>query len=202
MVWPIREGISLMCPRFECARCGKSTIRKCRTAQFAAGRLKIGRREDSSLRPTAAWDCLSEGHPNSVLRSQDHHWARFDSLARNQTEIVFSEQNVENHEDLQHGVVAADTAPRPGPEGQMSEGRVKLLLHFREAFLVETLRVLPVLRRMVHAINEDHDCRTPGYIHIARTVVCESHSVDHPKRRVEAQRLQDHLSRKFELGNV
>jgi len=29
-----------------------------------------------------------------------------------------------------------------------------------------------------------------------------SHAIDHPKRRVEAERLHDYLSRKFEFGNV
>src|SRR5271169_6003741 len=124
-----------------------------------------------------AWDCLSEGHADSVFRSQDHHRACFDRLARNQAEIVFSEQNTQNHENLQHGVVAADTAPRPSSEGQMSEGRVKLLFRFGEAFLVVSLRVFPVLRRMMYAVNEHHDRRSPGYIDIPCAVVCERHSV-------------------------
>src|ERR1700733_11127405 len=38
-----------------------------------------------------ARDCLGERHADSVLRSQDHHRARFDCLARNQPEIVLSE---------------------------------------------------------------------------------------------------------------
>ena len=103
--------------------------------------------------------CLGEGHADSVLRPQDDHRACFDRLARSQLEIVFSEQNAQNHEDLQHGVVAADTAPRPGSEGQIGEGRVKLLIRFGEALRVETLRVLPVLRRMVRAVNEHNDRR-------------------------------------------
>ena len=84
----------------------------------------------------------------------------------------------------------------------MGEGRVKLLLHFGEAFLVETLRVLPVLRRMVRAVNEHNDRRPPGYNEIPCAVVGQSHSVDHPKRWVKAQRLQYDLSRKLELRNV
>src|SRR5450432_339473 len=57
---------------------------------------------------------LSEVHPDSVPRPQDDHRTRFDHLARNQPEFVFFQQNTQNHEDLQHGVVAADTAARPG----------------------------------------------------------------------------------------
>src|SRR5207249_4078322 len=104
--------------------------------------------------------------------------------------------------DLQHGIVAADTAPRPSPEGQMSEGRVTLLIHFGEPFVIEILRVLPVLRRMVRAVDEHNDRRSPGYIEIACAVIRESHSIDHPKWRIKAQRLQYHLSCELELGNV
>ena len=109
-----------------------------------------------------ACDCLGEGDADSVLRSQDDHWARFDRLARNHLEIVFSEQNAQNHEDLQHGVITADTAPRPSSEGQMGEGRVKLLIRFAEALRVEGLRVPPVLGSMVHAVNEHYDRRPAG----------------------------------------
>src|SRR5208283_4940906 len=59
---------------------------------------------------------------------------------------------------------------------------LKLLPHFGEAFRFETLRVLPVLGRMVHAVNEHNDGRSPGYIEIPCVVICESHSVDHPAR--------------------
>ncbi len=53
--------------------------------------------------------------------------------------------------------------------------------------------------RTVH-IHNDH--RSAGYGDVAYAVVCDSHAVDHPKRRVEAERLTDDLSRKFEFGNV
>src|SRR4029077_18783766 len=112
-----------------------------------------------------------EGHADSVLWSQDDHRARFDRLARSQMEIVFSEQNAQNHEDLQHGVVAANTAPRPSSEGQIGEGFVKLLMRFRTALRLETLRVLPVLRRMVRTVNEHNDRRPSGDVEIPGTVV-------------------------------
>src|SRR5579863_2881604 len=145
---------------------------------------------------------LSEGHADSVLRAQDHHGAGFDGLARNQAEIVFSDQHAKNHEDLQHSVVSADTTPRPGPERQMTEGRVELLLRLGEAFVVENLRVRPVPRRMLHAVDKHHDGRAPRDVDISSAVVRQSHSVDHPKWRIETQRLQYDLSRKLELGNV
>ena len=67
---------------------------------------------------------LGEGHADSVLGSQDDHRARFDRLAWRQLKIVSSEQNAQNHEDLQHRVVTADTAPRSASEWQIGEGRV------------------------------------------------------------------------------
>src|SRR5580704_14876905 len=137
-----------------------------------------------------------------MFRSQDHHGARFDTLARDQAEVVLSQQSIQNHEDLQHGVVSADAAARPSPEGQMGEGGVTLLVHFGESFLIETLRGLPVPRRMVRAVDEHNHRRASRYIDTACAVVRESHAVDHPEWWIKAQRLQDHLSRKLELRNV
>src|SRR5271166_3954607 len=146
--------------------------------------------------------CFGEGHADSVFWAEDHHGAGCDGLAGNQAEVVFSEQNTQDHEDLQHGVVAADAASRAGAEGQMSEGRVKLFVRFGEAFRGETLRVLPILRRMVYAVNEHDDRRAAGYGDIACAVIRESHSVDHPKWRIQAQSFQDYLSCELELRNV
>src|ERR1700746_408241 len=55
---------------------------------------------------------------------------------------------------------------------------------------------------MVGAVNEHHHRRSPGYIDVACPVVSDGDSVYHPKRRIEAQRLHDDLSRKLELWNV
>src|SRR5215470_8369661 len=84
----------------------------------------------------------------------------------------------------------------------MGEGGEKLFLRLGEAFFIENLRILPVLRRMVRAVDEHNDCRSPGNIDVASAIVCEGHSVYHPKWRIKAQRLHDDLSRKLELWNV
>lgn len=82
---------------------------------------------------------LGEGHADSVFGSQDDHRARFDRLVGRQLKIIFSEQNAQNHEDLHHRVVTADTAPRSGSKGQKCEGPVQLLVRFGEALRIETL---------------------------------------------------------------
>ena len=51
---------------------------------------------------------------------------------------------------------------------------------------------------MVSAVHEHYDGRSSRYIEIPHAVVPESHAVDHPKRRVEAECLQSHLSGKLE----
>src|SRR5579872_236863 len=84
----------------------------------------------------------------------------------------------------------------------MSEGCMKFLVRLGKAFVIEILRVLPVPRRMMYAVNEHDDRRSFGYIDISSTVIGESHPVDHPKRRIQAQSLQDYLSRKLELRNI
>ena len=55
---------------------------------------------------------------------------------------------------------------------------------------------------MVRAVHEHNDRRSAGYGDIPYAVVRDGHAVDHPKRRVEAQRLLNDLSGKLELGNV
>src|SRR5271170_1020611 len=151
---------------------------------------------------TVACDCLGEDHANSVLRSQDDHRARFDRLAWNYLKIVSSEQIAQNHEDLQHRILIADTDPRSASEGQIGEGRAQLLVRLGETLGVERLRILPVARCMVRAINIDNDRRSSGYVDALYVVVRDGLAVDHPERRVEAERLLNDLSGEFELGNV
>ena len=149
-----------------------------------------------------ACSCLSEGHADSVLRSKDHHRARFNRLAGGQLKVIFPEQIAQNHEDLQHRVVAADASPRSAPKGEMGEGRVLRLVRFGEARWVETLRVLPVARRMVCAVNVHNNRRSPGYRHVPRKVVCNGLAVNHPKRRVKSKRFLNDLGCELESGNV
>src|ERR1700688_5274786 len=101
-----------------------------------------------------------------MLRSQDDHWARFDRLARNQLEIVSSEENAQDHEDLQHGIIAADAAPWSASEGQIGEGCPQLVVRFGETLRVETLRTLPVARCVVRAIHIDDDRRSARYVDV------------------------------------
>src|ERR1700691_1769664 len=119
-----------------------------------------------------------------MFRSQDDHRPRFDRLAWSQLKIVFSEQIAQNHEDLQHRVIAPDTASRSAPEGQISEGRVHLLVRFGEALGVEDFGALPVAWRMVRAVHVDNDRRSPGYGDIPYAVVGDRPAVDHPKQSV------------------
>src|ERR1700685_318649 len=147
-------------------------------------------------------DGIGECHTNPVLRSQDDHRASFNGLPRSQLKIVFSEQIAQNHEDLQHRVISADTASRSGSEGKKGEGCAQLFACFGETLRIEVLRILPVARSMVRTVHIHNDHRSAGYGEVAYAVVRNSHAVDHPKRGVEAQRLHNYLSRKFELGNV
>src|SRR5580704_13031612 len=59
---------------------------------------------------------VGEHHSDSVLRPQDDHGASLDVLARSQLKIVLSEQIAQDHQDLQHRVISADAAARPGSE--------------------------------------------------------------------------------------
>src|SRR6202162_5758546 len=146
--------------------------------------------------------CLGEHHADSVFRPQDDHRASFDHLARSQLKIVRSEQIAQNHEDLQHRVISADTASRSAAEGKEGEGCAQLLVCFGKTLRIEILRILPVARSMMRAIHIHNDHRSAGYGDVAYTVVCNSHAVDHPKWRGEAERLPKLLCRKFEFGNV
>src|ERR1017187_2253218 len=146
--------------------------------------------------------CLGEHHADSVFRPQDDHGASFDHLTRSQLKIVRSEQIAQNHEDLQHRVISTDTASRSATEGKEGEGCAQLLVCFGETLRIEILRILPVARSMMRTIHIHNDHRSARYGDVAYTVVCNSHAVDHPKRRVEAERLLNYLSRKFEFGNV
>src|SRR5208282_752045 len=145
---------------------------------------------------------LCEHHTDSVFRPQDDHRTCFDHLARSQLKIVRSEQVAQNHEDLQHRVISADTASRSATEGKEREGCAQLLACFRETLRIEILWILPVARSMMRAIHIHNDHCPAGYGDVAYAVVRHSHAVDHPKRRVEAERLLNYLSRKFEFGNI
>src|ERR1700689_530930 len=140
-------------------------------------------------------DGISERHADSVLRPQNDHRTSFDRLARSQLKVVFSKQIAQNHKDLQHRVVSPDTTSRSGPEGKESEGRAQLVVRLGEPLGIEFLRILPVARSMVRTVDIYNDRRSAGYGEIAYAVVRNSHAVNHPERRVEAQRFQDHLSR-------
>src|SRR6202012_792111 len=67
---------------------------------------------------------------------------------------------------------------------------------------IEVFRVVPVARRMVRAIDVYDDGRAAGYDDVPYAVVSDSHAVDHPEGRIEAQPLLDDLSCEFELWNV
>src|ERR1700733_16219612 len=116
--------------------------------------------------------------------------------------VVSSEQIAQNHEDLQHCIVATDAAPRSASERQISKGLAQFFVRFGETFRFEIFGTLPVALRMVRPIHIHNDRRSPGYVDLPSTVVCDSHAVDHPERRVEAKPLLNDLSREFEFGNV
>src|ERR1700756_2720675 len=108
----------------------------------------------------------------------------------------------ENHEHLQHCIVATDAASRSASERQMSEGLAQPFVGFAEAFRLETLWALPVARRMMRSIHIDNDRRSSGYVDLPSAVVGDGHAVDHPKRRLEAESLLNDLSSEFEPGNI
>ena len=153
-------------------------------------------------RGQVACDCLGEGHADSVLRSQDDHRARFDRLARSELKIVSSEQIAQNHEDLQHRVLVADTDARPASEGQIGEGRALLVAPFNETLGVEAIRTLPVARCVVRPIDVDDDRRSSGYVDVPCPIIRYSLAIDHPKRRVESQPLLNDLRSELELRNI
>src|SRR5271165_6672808 len=101
----------------------------------------------------AGRDGISEIHANSALRPQNDHRTSFDHLARSQLKIVFSEQVAQNHEDLQHRVISADTTSRSATEGKEGEGCAQLLVCFTETLRIEILRILPVARSMMRTIH-------------------------------------------------
>ena len=145
---------------------------------------------------------IGEGHSDSMFGPENDHGAGFDGLAWRQFEIIFPEQNAQNHEDLHHCVVAADAAPRAGAKGQIGEGWLQFFIRFGETLGVKALWILPVLWRVMRTVNENNDRRSAGYSDIADAVVGNCHAVDHPKRRVEAQRFLNDLRGKLESRNV
>jgi hypothetical protein len=59
----------------------------------------------------------------------------------------------------------------------------------------------PIALSMVRAVHKDIDHLSAGYGEVAAdAVICDRHAVDHPKRRVQAERLTNNLSRKSEPG--
>src|ERR1700691_3021245 len=123
-------------------------------------------------------DGIGECHTNPVLRSQDDHRASFNGLPRSQLKIVLSEQIAQNHKDLQHRVISADTASRSGSEGKEGEGCAQLVVFFGKTLRVEVLRILPVARSMVRTIHVYDDHRSARYRDVAYTVICNCHAVD------------------------
>src|SRR6202789_755630 len=146
--------------------------------------------------------CIGEHHADTVLGTKDDHGAGLDGLAGSQLKVVGSEDVAQNHEDLQHGVISADTASRSGTEGKEGERWAQLVVGFGEPIRIETLRILPVARSIMRPIDIHNDHRSAGYGEVAYAIVGDSHAVDHPKRRGEPERLHNYLSRKFEFGNV
>src|ERR1700678_1979813 len=145
---------------------------------------------------------IRERHADSVLRPQNDHRASFDALARSQLEIIFSEQIAQNHKDLQHRVISTDTAARSASEGKKGEGRALLVVRSGETLRIEILRILPVARSVVRTVHIYDNGRSTGYGEVAYAIVRDSHAVDHPKWRVEAEPFANHLRRKFKFGNV
>src|SRR5208282_3663434 len=91
---------------------------------------------------------------------------------------------------------------RSAPEGKEGEGRAQFLVRFGKTLRIEILWILPVARSMVRTVHIHNDHRSAGYGDVTYAVVRDSHAVDHPKRRVEAERLLNYLSGKFKFGNV
>ena len=84
-------------------------------------------------------DGVGEGHLDAVLGAEDDHGAGLNGLAWGQFEVVLAEERAEDHEDLEHGVVAADAAARASAEGDVGEGRLLRCVGFGEALGVEEL---------------------------------------------------------------
>ena len=146
--------------------------------------------------------CRGETHADSVARPQDDERLRFDLLAWGQMEIVVSKQLTENHQDLQHGIVAADAAARAASEGEISEGRVELLVRFGETLRVEVVGIFPVAWGVVRSVDVDDDRRTAGDRDIPDGVVGDSHAIDHPEWRVETESFLNDLGGELEFRDV
>src|SRR5580692_5255016 len=78
-----------------------------------------------------------EGHADSVLRPEYDHRASFDCLPRNQLEVIATEHVAQDHEDLEHRVVATDAASRPAAERKIGEGLAELLIRLEETIWIE-----------------------------------------------------------------
>ena len=135
-----------------------------------------------------------------MLGAQYDHGAGFDLLAGGQLEVVLAEQRAEDHEDLQHRVVAADAAARSAAERNVGERRMLSFVLLGEALGVEGLGVVPVARGVVRAVDVDDDHGAGGDDGVAYAVVGYGFAIDHPEGRVEAQGFADDLG--GELANL
>ncbi len=151
---------------------------------------------------TVACNGWSEGHADSIFGPQDHHGACLNILSGREFEIVFLEQYVENHEDLQHCEVAADAAARSATEWNMRERSLCGLVGFGETLRVEPLGVWPVLRGMMRAVDVDDDHGALRNGESTDIIFGDSHAVDHPEGRVESKGLVDYLRRVLEAAYV
>src|SRR5580658_9187256 len=124
---------------------------------FHVGETQIRLREGRLVRHTSVTRDRGKAHADSVLRPKDDHRASFDRLSWCQLEIIPSEKVAQNHEHLQHRVVAANAASWPAAEWQIGKGREQFFVSFDETTCVEIFRVLPVARSMVRAVNVDDD---------------------------------------------
>src|SRR6185437_15908289 len=94
---------------------------------------------------------IGEAHADSVLRAQDDHRASFDRLSWGQLEVITTQHVAQDHEDLQHRVVATDASSRPGPERKIDERLAQFLIYFEETIRIKIFGVVPVATCMVCA---------------------------------------------------
>lgn len=146
-------------------------------------------------------DGVGEGHADAVFGAEDDHGAGFDFLAGGQFQVVFAEEGAEDHEDLEHGVVAADAAARASAKGDVGEGRVCGLVGLAEALGVEGFGVGPVTRGMVRSVDVDDDGAAGGDDGVAYAVVGDGFAVDHPEGGIEAESFVDDLRGEDEPGD-
>lgn len=121
---------------------------------------------------------------------------------RGQLEIVVAKHLAEDHQDLEHGVVTADATPGGTPEGEVGEGRLEFLVRFGKALRVEAVGIFPVARGVVGSVDADDDGRAAGDRDVADDVVGYCHAIDHPERRIEAERFVNYMGGELEFRDV